>query len=418
MPEHVLVLEPLSSGARLPAAARALGARVSVMALNSGSVELDASCLPWIDELIQLNLSDEAAVVSAVARLHSRHPITAVIPGFEYFVPLAHRLAGRLGLRCNDLAHIDALRFKDRMADRARQCGLRIPRTHAVVDERQARAAGDDVGYPAVVKAPDTAASCDVYKVRDAGELLERCARIWRRPPEEDWEYPVAATALVQEFITGREVSVETVAFGGDPALINVTDKLVTDGPNFVELGHAVPAVLGPRELEAVRRLAVGVHRAYGIGVGAAHIELRLRDGEPVLIEAGARLAGGRIVDLVELATGVDMVRETVRAFLGAPAPERELGRLGGACVRFVTAPAAGRFRLDGTAALRSPFVHDLVLAAEVETSGALRDYRDRHGHVVVRAATAAEAVRHADACLELITFAPLPATAAPRRCT
>lgn len=418
MPEHVLVLEPLSSGARLPAAARALGARVSVMALDAGSVGLDEACRPWIDELVRINLSDEAAAVRAVERLHAAHPVTAVIPGFEYFVPLAHRLAARLGLRCNDLRHIEALRYKDRMAERARRCGLPIPRTHVVVNEREARDAGDDVGYPAVVKAPDTAASCDVYKVRNARELLDRCSRIWRRPPEEDWEYPVAAAALVQEFVTGPEVSVETVVFGAGPALVNITDKLVTDGPGFVELGHAVPAALRPGELAAVRRLTADVHRAYGIGVGAAHIELRLRDGEPVLIEAGARLAGGRIVELIELATGVDVVRETVRAFLGASAPERELGHTGGACVRFVTAPAAGRFRLDGAAALRSPFVHELVLATEVEASGALRDYRDRHGHVVVRADTAAEAVRRADGCLELITFSPLPAAAGSRRCT
>lgn len=418
MSDHVLILEPLSTGARLPAAARALGARVSVLALDAGPVRLDESCRPWIDDLVRINLSDEAAVLSAAERLHSRHPITAVIPGFEYFVPLAHRLAARFGLRHNDLRHLDALRLKDRMADRARRCGLPIPRTHAVADERQALDAADDVGYPAVVKAPDTTASCDVYKVHDARELLECCARIWGRPPEADWEYTVAASALVQEFITGPEVSVETVNFGSGPALINITDKLVTDGPGFVELGHAVPAALAPQARAGIHRLAIRIHQAYGINVGAAHIELRLRDGEPVLIEVGARLAGGRIIDLIELATGVDMTRETVRAFLGAPAPEHELGYVAGACVRFLTAPAAGRFRLDGAAALRSPFVHDLCLATEIEASGALRDYRDRHGHVVVRAGTAAEAVQRADKCLDLVTFTPLSATAASWRAT
>ncbi|TYB51467.1 ATP-grasp domain-containing protein [Nonomuraea sp. PA05] len=418
MSEHVCIVEPLSSGAGLPAAAKALGAHVSVMALDAGPVRLEDSCRPWIDTLIRINVSDTDAVLRAAERLHDTHPITAVIPGFEYFVPLAHRLAARFGLACNDLRHIDALRLKDRMAERARQCGLRIPRTHKVATERQALKAAGDVGYPAVVKAPDTAASCDVYKVRSPEELLECCARIWRRPPEADWEYPVAAFALVQEMITGPEISVETVAFGSGPALVNVTDKLVTDGPHFVELGHTVPSALRGPELARVHRFAQRVHEAYGIRVGAAHIELRLRDGDPVLIEVGARLAGDRIIDLVELATGVDMTRETVRAFLGARAPEREPAHAGGACVRFITAPAAGRFRLDGSAALRSPSVHDLVLPAEIESSGLLRDYRDRHGHLLVRAGTATEAAQHADKCLGLITFTPLPATPHPRSST
>jgi len=406
MPDHVLILEPLSSGSRLPAAAGALGARVSVMALDAGTVRLDDECRPWIDTLIPVNVSDTAAVLRAAEQLDASHPITAVIPGFEYFVPLAHRLAAWFGLPHNDIRHIDALRHKDAMATRARESGLRIPRTHVVADAAQALAAGEDVGYPAVVKAPDTAASCDVYKVRDARELLERCDRIWRRPPEEDWEYPVADFALVQEFVTGPEISIETVTFGAGPALVNITDKLVTDGPNFVELGHAVPSTLGAGELALVRRFAEKAHAAYGIRVGAAHIELRLSDGEPVLIELGARLAGDRIIDLVELATGVDMARETVRAFLGARGPERELDYVAGACVRFLAAPAAGRFRLDGTAAARS--AEDLVLPAEIDATGELRDYRDRHGHVVVRAESAAEAIRRADQSLDLVTFTPV----------
>jgi biotin carboxylase len=416
MSDHVLILEPLSSGSRLPGAAHALGARVSVMALDAGPIRLADPCRPWIDELVQINLSDEAAVLAAADRLHSAQPITAVIPGFEYFVPLAHRLAARFGLACNDLHHVDALRYKDQMMNRARHCGIRVPRTHVVANERQALDAGDDVGYPAVVKAPDTTAGCDVYKVRDARELLECCRRVWRRPPEADWEYAVADFTLVQEFIAGPEVSVETVTFDSHPVLVNVTDKLVTEGPNFVELGHAVPSTIEPEKLADIRRLATEIHAAFGIRVGAAHIELRIQDDELVLIEVGARLAGGRIIDLIELATGVDMTKETVRAFLGAPAPERELHYMTGACVRFITAPAAGRFWLDGAAALRSPLVHDLVIAREIEASGALRDYRDRHGHIVVHAETVAEAVRQADQCLDLVTFTPVPGTSSLRR--
>jgi biotin carboxylase len=149
------------------------------------------------------------------------------------------------------------------------------------------------------------------------------------------------------------------------------------------------------------------VHEAYGIRVGAAHIELRMRAGKPVLIEVAARLAGDRITELVELTTGVDMCRETVRSFLGAAAPQRTLTYHSGACVRFVTAPCAGRFQLDATAVRRSPHLHSLDLPTEVDASGLLRDYRDRHGNLMVRAATAAEASRRADELLRMLTFSP-----------
>ncbi|WP_169811825.1 ATP-grasp domain-containing protein [Nocardia sienata] len=419
MGEHVLVIEPLSAGARLPAAAHTLGAEVTAMALDRGAVRLDEECRSHIDRLIQLNVSDEAAVLGAVERLHAARPITAVIPGFELFVPLAHRLATRLGLRANDSSLVDATRHKDLMMDRARAAGLRVPHTHLVRDRRQALAAAAEIGYPAVVKAPDNTASSDVYKVHDEAALLDRCGRIWRRPPDEDWDFPLASAALIQEFVAGPELSVETVSFGSGPALVNITDKLVTDGPHFVELGHCVPSSLPEPALEAVGSFAAAVHEAFGIRVGAAHMELRVRsNGEPVLIEVAARLAGDRIIDLVEAATGVDMYRETVRAFLGATAPERPLRYRGAACVRFVTAPGAGSFRVDTAAARSLPGVHDLRVPDTVDASGALRDYRDRHGNLVVRAGTAAEARRRAGRALRLIAFTPSDTEAMTREAT
>lgn len=419
MRAHILVIEPLSAGARLPVAAHALGAEVTAMALDRGAVRLGEACRSHIDRLIHINVSDEAAVLGEVERLHAARPITAVIPGFELFVPLAHRLATRLGLLANEPSLVDATRLKDLMMDRALDRGLRVPRTHLVRDRRQAMEAAAEVGYPAVVKASDSTASTDVYKVHDEAALLDRCARIWRRPPDEDWDFPLESSALVQEFVAGPELSVETVSFGRGPALVNVTDKLVTDGPHFVELGHCVPSSLPELALEAVGSFAAAVHEAFGIRVGAAHLELRLRsNGEPVLIEVAARLAGDRIIDLVEEATGVDMCRETVRAFLGAAEPERPLRYRGAACVRFVTAPGAGSFQVDAAQARSLPGVYDLHVPDAINASGAMRDYRDRHGNLVVRAATAAEARRRADRALRLISFTPVTTDAITQEAT
>jgi hypothetical protein len=234
----VVIVEPLGAGGRLPAAARALGARVSAMALDRGEIRIADACRSQLDELIRVDVGDEAGALWQLMRLHASHPVTAVIPGDEPFAPLAHRLAAQLGLPANDFA--------------------------------------------------------------------------------------VESPAPVQGLVDGRDLTIDTVSFGHDPELVHVTDELVT--------GNPLPGPTG----EWACSLATEVLRAFGLRVGPAHIELRLRpDGEPVLVEVAARLADGRILDLIELATGVDMVRETVRSFLGATAPEhpRSQQRVGRASI-------------------------------------------------------------------------------------
>ena len=228
--DHVVIVEPLSAGGRLPAAARALGARVSAMTFDRAEVRLADAGRSQLDEAVRVDVGDEAEALWQLMRLHASHPITAVIPGDEPFAPLAHRLAAQLSLPTNDFA-------------------------------------------------------------------VESCA-------------------LVQGLVDGRDLTIDTVSFGHDPELVHVTHELVTDG--------SLPEPTGERACS----LATEVLRAFGLRVGPAHIELRLgSDGEPVLVEVAARLADGRILDLIELATGVDVVRETVRSFLGATAPEHTRSR-------------------------------------------------------------------------------------------
>lgn len=47
---------------------------------------------------------------------------------------------------------------------------------------------------------------------------------------------------MVEEYMEGPEVSVETLSVNGVCHVIQITDKLTTDAPYFVEMGHSQPS--------------------------------------------------------------------------------------------------------------------------------------------------------------------------------
>ena len=94
--------------------------------------------------------------------------------------------------------------------------------------------------------------------------------------------------------------------------------------------------------------------KATGVELGATHVELRLTDGDAAIIEINARLAGGMIPEVVAHATGINLLEQQLRAYLGLPvrlAPSRRRH----AGIRFLLAPSAGILRaIDGVGAARA----------------------------------------------------------------
>ena len=54
-----------------------------------------------------------------------------------------------------------------------------------------------------------------------------------------------------------------------------MTEKLTTDKPSFVEVGHMLPAALSDAELQSHRGDGAGVFDLVGHQLGPAHTEIR-----------------------------------------------------------------------------------------------------------------------------------------------
>jgi biotin carboxylase len=165
--------------------------------------------------------------------------------------------------------------------------------------------------FPLIVKPTDRSGSRGIEKVLDPVQLDNAIERAQKESFER--------RAIIEEFVTGREVSVESISFGGRHYILQITDKVTTGAPYFVELEHHQPSSLSEDIKSRVREIVLHALDALHIKYGASHSELKItEDGDIRVIEIGARMGGDFIgSDLVKLSTGYDFLKGVINVALG-----------------------------------------------------------------------------------------------------
>lgn len=165
--------------------------------------------------------------------------------------------------------------------------------------------------FPVIVKPTDRSGSRGVEKVERQEDLQEAITRACAESFQKK--------AVIEEFVEGREISVESISFKGKHYILQITDKVTTEAPFFVELEHHQPSSL-PDEIKArVKDIVLNALDALHIQYGASHAELKItKDGDIRVIEIGARMGGDFIgSDLVKLSTGYDFLKGVIDVAFG-----------------------------------------------------------------------------------------------------
>ena len=163
-----------------------------------------------------------------------------------------------------------------------------------------------NLDFPLIVKPTDRSGSRGVALTKSKSELKEAILTAL----SESFEKQV----VVEEYIEGREISVESVSYDGKHYILAVTDKITTGPPYFVELEHHQPSSLSKEQIENVHRATLNCLAALDIKYGASHSEFKLdKDNNVYVIEVGARMGGDFIGShLVELSTGYDYLKAVI----------------------------------------------------------------------------------------------------------
>ncbi|MDX3523306.1 ATP-grasp domain-containing protein [Streptomyces scabiei] len=279
---------------------------------------------------------DQVALSAAGRTLTERHPVAGVMTWTErYLVPVA-RLARQLGLPTAGPEVMQGCRNK--ATSRALFARHAVPSaaSTAVRSVEEAARAAQRIGYPVVLKPASGAASVGVIRVsvpRDLPHAYAFTAQVAGVGVE-------STEVLVEEYLDGPEVSVECVTFQGATTVVAITRKTVGLPPHFEEIAHVVDAA--DPLLGAVVPAAQAALQALGVTDGVSHVELRLVDGRPRLVEVNARLGGDMIGHLVHLATGVDLSRAAADIACGR-APDLTRTRSQAAAIRMIYPAHSGK---------------------------------------------------------------------------
>jgi biotin carboxylase len=290
------------------------------------------------DRAVTVDLCDPAAAGELIASVRD---LDAVIGVDEQGVLAAAYASARLGLPHNPPDAVAITRDKARLRRVLSDAGLRQPRFELV---RNGTAFGRDRSY--VIKATTLSGSRGVIRA-DTPEQAESAVLRVRKIVADAGE-DARAPLLAEDYVPGAEVAVEGLLRSGSLEVLAVFDKPdPLEGPYFEETIYVTPSRLGEERVDQIENGVQRACAAIGLVEGPVHAELRLPEGEPVVLEVAARSIGGLCSRALRFGAGISLEEVIVRHALGL-----DLGDLhrtkGSSGVMMIPIPRSGVLRSVG----------------------------------------------------------------------
>lgn len=370
--------------------AKSLGLEVAVVDYNP-----DAVGIAYADKFYNASTMDEDAVLAAsidyqpdgIMTLATDMPMRGVAKAGEY-----------LGLNC--ISYDTALKATDKffMIEAFKQCGVPTPWYCLVSCIEDLYALESKLEYPCIMKPTDNAGSHGVVLAHSFGDLISNYAY--------SYECSRHGNVIVEEYLDGPEVSVEAMVVNGKVHILQITDKITTGAPYFVELGHIQPSQLPFSTQSQIIDVAERACLAVGIDKGPAHVEIKVTSkAGPKMVELGARMGGDNITTfLVPLSTGIDMVKGTIDVALGNT-PDITPKYHRGSAIRYFQAPFGMITSINNVdSAKLVPGVKEIIFTKGVgDRSTEIRCSNDRIGSVITQGDTASEAFDICEHAMRLV---------------
>lgn len=378
---------------QLPAILKAkeMGLHVAVVDFNPQAIGIS-----YADQYYNASTKDEDAVLAAA---EDYQPDGIMTLATDMPMRGVAKVAERLGL--SGISYDTAVKATDKfeMIKAFKAYDVASPWYFTVDNIEELKGLESQLNYPCIMKPTDNAGSHGVVLAKCFDDLLNEY--------EYSRESARQGRVIIEEYLKGEEVSVEVMVVDGNVNILQITDKLTTGAPHFVEMGHSQPSQHPAATQQAIRELTVKACQSVGINHGPAHVEMMVTSRGPVMIELGARMGGDNITTaLVPLSTGIDMVKATIEVAMGNK-PDIEPKFHLGSAIRYIDAPEGVIAGIDGVdSAKQMPSVKDVIMTKAVgEPSTPIHCSNDRIGSVIAQAATAEEAVKACEEAMKAITI-------------
>jgi biotin carboxylase len=380
--------------------AKALGLQVLYIQKKD---KFDAAHLAFADQTFLLDYEQPEVLLPIVRAIYEVFPFGYTFSMDEWaLIPVA-RVTDLFGLPGNSLETVTLLRDKWAMRQHLNKLGFSPVAAQIGRTREDIAAFAREYGLPMIAKPSDGAGSFGIFTIQKLADIDSAWAQIQQLG---------LASFLMEEYLEGPEISAESVSFGGRHVVLATTNKLLL--PNYVEIGHSIPAEISEDMRASVNATVVEFLDAVGMREGTAHTELKLTPKGIRIVESHNRVGGSKINTMVQLVYGVDMTWYSLAWPFGlteaiTQAPPAHAG----AAIRYFT-PAPGIVReISGVAAAQ-----DIEGVVEIEmpiSVGSqvppLRHSPDRQAYVVASGPNARAAIARCEQALQKVRIVTEAAT-------
>ena len=263
------------------------------------------------DEFYCVSTTDKEKVLE-IARLLNIDGIVAYAS--DPAALTAAYVAEALNLPSNPYESVLILSKKDLFRKFLKENGFNCPKAKSFNNIEDAYKELEDFRLPIIVKPIDSSGSKGVNRVDDINKFESSFNLALENSRDK--------VVIVEEFIERSHPCM----IGGDGFVVD--GKLVFTGylnshRNFklnpyVPIGTSYPLFMNEKQKEQIYNEIQRVIDLLDIKMGALNLELMFStDGKLYIIEIGPRNGGNMIPDLLEIATGVDLIAATVEASIG-----------------------------------------------------------------------------------------------------
>lgn len=113
---------------------------------------------------------------------------------------------------------------------------------------------------------------------------------------------------LVEEYIPGDMISVDGFVNDGKVSIIGTLEFIMGKEPYFTQTASYIPARLSKSQNGNIQTYVNNVIHALDFDCAPFHMEIRIKNGKPHLVEIAGRMAGATIHEAYDKVYGIDMI--------------------------------------------------------------------------------------------------------------
>lgn len=153
------------------------------------------------------------------------------------------------------------------------------------LEDYEKELAKKNLELPLVVKPADNMGARGCKKVDSRNELLPAI--------NEALPYSRTGRVIVEQYMPGKEFSLEALVFDGTIILTGLADRHIFFPPYFIEMGHTIPSDCDKKDREDLIDVFYRGIKALGLTHGVAKGDIKLTPQGAMVGEIAARLSGG-----------------------------------------------------------------------------------------------------------------------------